>query len=125
MKRSLLSAIALGAELVAAPLCASAEINAPPALLSGSVCGHLDVNPLRVIALQYETIPGNIIVARSATEVVSTSVEPNGHFCFAHLQPDLHTISAFGDNSPGQFNAVVTPVPGQTRYIEVPGVVGW
>ncbi len=114
----------LGAALVAAPLCASAESNAPT-LLSGSVCGHLDVNPLRVIALQYETIPGNIIVARSATEVVSTPVEPNGHFCFAHLQPDLHTISAFGDNSPGQYNAVVTPVPGQTRYIEVTRTGGW
>jgi hypothetical protein len=118
MKRSLLSAIALGAALVAVPLCASAESNAT-VLLSGSVCGHLDVNPLRVLALQYQTIPGNIIVARSATEVVSTSVEPNGNFCFPHLQPNLHTISAFGDDSPGQYNATVTPIPGQTRYVEV------
>ncbi len=117
--------MALGAALIATPLCASAETNAPIPFGTGQVCGHLDVDPLLVVALQHESIPSNIIVARSATEVVSTSVQPSGNFCFARLTPDLHTISAFGDDSPGQYNALITPVVGQTRFVEVTRGNGW
>ena len=108
------------------PLCASAESNsAVDQVATGAVCGHINVAPVRVVDLQYQAIPANIIVARSATEVVSTTVQPDGNFCFEHLAPDLHTISAFGDNSPGQYNALVTPVVGKTRYVEVTRGSGW
>lgn len=80
---------------------------------------------MRIVALGYQAIPANIIVARSATEVVSTTVQPDGNFCFVHLQPDLHTISAFGDDSPGQYNALITPVVGKTRFVEVTRGSGW
>ncbi len=112
--------MALSAALVAVPLCASAETNTTiDTIGTGAICGHIDVDPMRVVALSYENLPANIVVARSMTEVVSTTVQPNGNFCFAHLQPDLHTITAFGDNSPGEYNALITPIVGQTRFIEV------
>jgi hypothetical protein len=120
MKRSILSAMALGVALMAVPLCALAESNTAVVQVgTGAVCGHISVDPMRVVALSYEGLPANIIVARSMTEVVSTTVQPDGNFCFAHLQPDLHTISAFGDDSPGEYNALITPIVGQTRFIEV------
>jgi len=127
MKPSLLSAIALGAALIATPLCASAESNFSPDLTqTGAICGRIDVNPLRVLGLMYAPgTPSNIIVARSATEVVTTTVQPDGSFCFAHLQPDLHEISAFGAEQPGEYDAHITPVPGKTQYIVVTRGLGW
>ncbi|HTX02812.1 MAG TPA: hypothetical protein VMD07_03960 [Candidatus Acidoferrales bacterium] len=127
MKRSFLSAIVLGAALVATPLCAAAESNFTPDLSqTGAICGRIDVDPLKVIALAYAPgSPENIIVARSATEVVSTTVQPDGSFCFAHLQPDLHEISAFGANQPGEYDAHITPIPGKTQWIQVERRGGW
>ena len=127
MKPSLLSAIALGSALIATPLCASAETNFTPDLTqTGAICGRIDVNPLRVLKLMYAPgIPSNIIVARSATEVVTTTVQPDGSFCFDHLQPDLHEISAFGAEQPGEYDAHITPVPGKTQYIVVTKDRGW
>jgi hypothetical protein len=121
MKRLLLSAMALGAALIATPLCASAESTISPELAQpGAICGRIDVDPLKVVALAYAPgSPENIIVARSATEVVTTSVQPDGSFCFLHLQPDLHEISAFGDEQPGEYDAHITPISGTTQYIVV------
>lgn len=121
MKRSLLSAIALGTALVAAPICASAVTNTAPnqLVIPGEVCGRVDAPAKQIIALELNSVtPENIIIARSATEVVSTSVAPDGNFCFAHLQADLHTLTAFGD-SPAEYQAQVTPIPGQSQFIEV------
>ena len=76
MKRSILSAMALGAVLVAVPLCASAETNTTvDAFGTGAICGHIDVDPMRVVALSYENLPAN--------------------------------------------SALITPIVGQTRFIEV------
>jgi len=125
MKRSILSAIVLGSALAALPLCASAESNVTAdQLATGAVCGHISVDPMKVVELQYQAIPSNIVVARSATEVVSTSVQPNGNFCFANLQADLHQISAFGDE-PAEYNALVVPVAGKTTFIEVTRGNSW
>ncbi|HTC31645.1 MAG TPA: hypothetical protein VK702_13050 [Candidatus Acidoferrum sp.] len=121
MKALFLSTLALGAALLATPLCASAESNFTPDLSqTGAICGRIDVDPMKVVDLAYAPgSPENVIVARSATEVVTTSVQLDGSFCFAHLQPDLHEISAFGDNQPGEYNAHITPVPGKTQWIQV------
>jgi hypothetical protein len=121
MKPLFLSAFALGAALVATPLCAFAESNFSPDLSqTGAICGRIDVDPLKVVTMAYAPGgPENIIVARSATEVVTTTVQPDGSFCFAHLQPDLHEISAFGDEQPGQYDAHITPISGTTQYIVV------
>jgi hypothetical protein len=121
MKPLFLSAFALGAALVATPLCAFAESNFSPDLSqTGAICGRIDVDPLKVVTMAYAPGgPENIIVARSATEVVTTTVQPDGSFCFAHLQPDLHEISAFGDEQPGEYDAHITPISGTTQYIVV------
>jgi hypothetical protein len=121
MKALFLSALALGAALAATPLVASAESNFTPDLSqTGAICGRIDVDPTKIVDMIYAPgSPENIIVARSATEVVTTTVQPDGSFCFAHLQPDLHQISAFGDNQPGQYNAHITPVPGKMQWIQV------
>ncbi len=113
--------MALGAALVATPFCASAESTISPELAQpGAICGRIDVDPLTVVALAYAPgSPENIIVARSATEVVTANVQPDGSFCFLHLQPDLHEISAFGDEQPGQYDAHITPISGTTQYIVV------
>jgi hypothetical protein len=87
---------------------------------TGAVCGHVDA-PWPLIAhyqLDNRLAPDNIIVARSATEVVQTDVHTDGSFCFKHLNTDLHTITAFGDD-PAPYRAQVTPVAGQTRYVDV------
>jgi|GEM_PF-6100201 len=114
MKRSISLGIALGAALAAVPLCAYAVTNTTG---TGEVCGRVDAPSSRIIALELAPLPGNIIVARSATEVVTASVQPNGNFCFPALHADLHTLSAFGDDA--SYQASVTPIPGQKRYIEV------
>jgi hypothetical protein len=87
---------------------------------TGAVCGHVDAPPPVVAHLQLENqlVPENIIVARSASEVVQTTVHTDGSFCFDHLNTDIHTITAFGDE-PAPYNAKVTPIAGQTRYVEV------
>lgn len=127
MKRLFLPAIALGAALVALPVCAFAESNISSDLLqTGSICGRIDVDPLTVVKLAYAPGgPENLIVARSATEVVTTKVQPDGSFCFAHLQPDLHEISAFGDNQPGEFDTHITPISGKMQWIQVERRGGW
>jgi hypothetical protein len=114
MKRSLSLGIALGAALIAVPLGANAETNNVGA---GEVCGRVDAPADKILALELAPFPGNIIVARSATEVVTASVAPNGNFCFPSLHADLHTLSAFGDSS--SYEASVMPIAGQKRYIEV------
>ncbi|MGD0967041.1 MAG: hypothetical protein ABR949_02040 [Candidatus Aquilonibacter sp.] len=127
MKPLFLSAFALGAALVATPLCAFAESNFSPDLSqTGAICGRIDVDPLKVVTMAYAPGgPENIIVARSATEVVTTTVQPDGSFCFAHLQPDLHEISAFGDEQPGEYDTHITPVSGKMQWIQVERRAGW
>ena len=156
MKRLLLSAMALGAALIATPLCASAESTISPELAQpGAICGRIDVDPLKAdipmwgfstdLRLQadcatalrqvlaavrkraddaFRAAGAKVVLitpqsARSATEVVTTSVQPDGSFCFLHLQPDLHEISAFGDEQPGEYDAHITPISGTTQYIVV------
>lgn len=84
----------------------------------GKVCGWVDAPPATIVALELAPIAGNFVVARSATEDVSTTVQSDGHFCFAHLHADLHTLSAFGE-SPAPYGALVTPVVGASRYVEL------
>jgi hypothetical protein len=120
MTRSISLGLALSAALIALPVCANAESNA---LGTGQVCGRVDAPADKIIALELAPLPGNIIVARSATEVVTTSVAPNGNFCFPSLHTDLHTLSAFGDSA--SYQASVLPIAGQERFIEVTRSSGW
>lgn len=119
MKRSLLTTLALGAALVAAPLCASAETNvAPFAGPTGSICGYLNAAPTTIASLQILPVPENIIVANSGSATATTTVQTDGSFCFEHLPPQVYTITAFGD-APAQYQATVQVVAGKTRYVEV------
>lgn len=119
MKRSLLTSIALGAAIVAAPLTALAVTDvAPYAGPTGNVCGYLNVSPTQIAALQVLPVPENIIVANSAAGTATTTVNTDGTFCFEHLPPQIYTISAFGD-APAPYSATVEVVAGKTRYIEV------
>lgn len=119
MKRSLLTAIALGAAIAAAPLTALAVTDvAPTTGPTGNVCGYLNVSPTQIAALQVLPVPENIIVANSAAGTASTTVNTDGSFCFEHLPPQIYTISAFGD-APAPYSATVQVVAGKTRFIEV------
>ena len=119
MKRSLLLGIALGSALAVAPLCALAVTDvAPYAGPTGNICGYLNAPPTQIAALQILPVPENIIVANSAAGTATTTVATDGSFCFEHLPPQIYNISAFGD-SPAQYHATVTVLPGKTRYIEV------
>ncbi len=118
MKRPLSLGIALAATLVALPL----HANAVTSLGIGKVCGRVNAPAENILALELSPSHGNIIVARSATEVVTALVQPNGNFCFPELHADLHTLSAFGDSA--SYQATVTPIPGKTRFIEVNGSNG-
>lgn len=90
--------------------------NVPPG--TGAVCGHVDAPSTKIAALELDPNPGNIVVARSGSEAVSTNVGLDGNFCFKQLRPELHTITAFGD-SPAEYQASVLVVAGKTRYVEV------
>jgi hypothetical protein len=119
MKRSLLSAIALGAALAAAPVSALAVTDvAPFAGPTGNVCGYLNAPPADIAALQILPVPENIIVANSAAGTATTTVNTDGSFCFERLPPQIYTITAFGD-APAQYRASVQVVAGKTRYVEV------
>ncbi|HEY5341618.1 MAG TPA: hypothetical protein VIK27_11370 [Candidatus Aquilonibacter sp.] len=115
MKRSFLLAAMMLAGAFGAT-CSSAA--AATTLGVGQVCGWVDAPSTTIIALELAPIAGNIVVARSATEDASTTVQADGHFCFAHLHADLHTLSAFGE-SPAAYGALVTPVAGASRYVEL------
>jgi hypothetical protein len=119
MKRSLLSAIALGAALVAVPVAALAVTDvAPYAGPTGNVCGYLNAPSSQIAALQILPVPENIIVANSAAGTATTTVNTDGSFCFEHLPPQIYTITAFGD-APAQYQASVQVVAGKTRFVEV------
>lgn len=119
MKRSLLTTFALGAALVAAPICALAVTDvAPTSGPTGSVCGYLYAPSTDIAKLQVLPVPENIIVANSGSATATTTVQTDGSFCFEHLPPQIYTITAFGD-SPAQYQATVQVVAGKTRYIEV------
>jgi hypothetical protein len=90
---------------------------------TGAVCGHVDASSADIAARQHELTPTNIVVARSTNEAVSAPVNLDGSFCFAHLLPDLHTITAFGD-TPAEYQTNVMVVAGKTTYVEVHDTAG-
>jgi hypothetical protein len=89
-----------------------------------TVCGRVNapadvirevVHPNILLALP----PANIIVARSSSEEVEGSVGLDGTYCFHNLHTDVHTITAFGDESFGDYTARVVPVAGSTIYADL------
>ena len=112
MKLKQLIAAAFGAALVAMPILAGAAEE------GGTICGRVDVpSP---VAFQLLDVPNqnNIVVARSQSEEVQTTVSIDGSYCFKDLHTDLHTIVAFEDAL--QTNrASVTPVAGQTLIVDL------
>lgn len=86
-----------------------------------TVCGRVDAPQQQLLALTFA--PGEnraIILARSTSETVQTTVAPDGSYCFYNLHDDLHTLVAFGDDAVGGgHQASVVPVKGRTTRIDL------
>lgn len=104
--------MALGAALFATPLYVGA------AQEDGTVCGRVDASPSYILQLEESPSRGNVIVARSRSEVVQTHVNVDGSFCFKHLHPDLHTLVAFESAFPAYHRSVM-PQPGRTLTVVI------
>ena len=107
-------ALVLGAALVAAPVYAGA------AQEGGTVCGRVDAPSSYILQLEQASTPGNVVYARSQSEVVQAKVKLDGTFCFNNLNTDVHTLSAFSDAFSGPVVSV-TPKSGQTLQVEIVG----
>lgn len=105
-----MAAIALGAALFAAPLYAGAAGE------GGTVCGRVDASPSYIFQLAQSPAHDNVIVARSGSEVVQTTVNVDGSFCFKDLHTDLHTLIAFESAFPS-YHRSVTPEAGRTLTV--------
>jgi hypothetical protein len=104
--------LALLAASFAAPITAGAAQEA-------KVCGHVDASPTYIFELsQVRPIAGNFILALSGSEIVQTTVNFDGSFCFDNLRPELYRLEAFSDgDSPYQTN--VMPIEGQTVNVYI------
>jgi len=115
MKYTAIVVAALGAALLSTPT------NVGAAQEGGTVCGHVNAPASVIFQLeQAQPAPENTIVARSQSEVVTTSVNLDGTFCFSGLHGDLHTLTAFEDAFP-QYQANVVPVDGKTVTVTIQG----
>lgn len=111
MKQITMLAIALGVA-IAAPLHAAAA-------QGGTVCGHVDASPARIAALLSDPMEraAAVVVAKSATSEVQTTIDLSGNYCFSNLQSNLYTLTAIGGDS--TFSGSVTPVAGQTIALDL------
>ncbi len=116
MKLQSLVALTLGAAFIAAPICAGA------AQEDGAVCGRVSAPSSLILQLSRMATPGNVIIARSNSEEVQTTVHVDGTYCFKKLHDDLHTLTAFGDSS--AFQRSVTPQAGRTLIVDLTGSTG-
>lgn len=117
MKRSLIFGLAIAFATALLPHVAHAAANTNGV---ANVCGRVNAPAATIQKLAFN--PGEnlgIIVARSASETVQTTVQPDGSYCFHGLHGDLHTISAFGDESLVGYQASVVPVAGATTTIDL------
>ena len=115
MKRLLAPMLLLIATAAFVPVASSAATQQDA---SARVCGRVVASTQLLVALTLA--PGEnlgIVIARSQSEEVQTTVSPDGSYCFANLHPDLHTITAFGDPAVAQYIASVTPVSGATKVV--------
>lgn len=110
MKLNGLHAIAI-AIAIATPIAASA------APTGGTVCGRVNADPSVLVSFLADPLQFGTVIARSATETVTTKIGNGGTYCFKNLHPDLHTIVAFGEAA--QYSAVVTPLDGQTLRLDL------
>lgn len=116
MKLRDIVAVALGAAFVAAPIYAGA------AQEGGTICGRVNAPSNYIFQLSQMTTPGNVIIARSSSEEVQTTVNVDGSYCFKSLHPDLHTLTAFADSD--NFQRSITPQPGRTVIVDLTGAAG-
>lgn len=117
MKRSIIVTLALVLAIGFAPHLARAASNADT---GATVCGRVDAPQQQLLALALA--PGEnraLVVARSTSETVQTTVSPDGSYCFHNLHADLHTIVAFGDEGVGGHSASVVPIQGETTRIDL------
>lgn len=122
MKRSLLLALTLLAPTFVTPLATQA---AEQTQGSADVCGRVLAPTRLTTALALN--PGEnigIVIARSSSEEVQTTVASDGSYCFHGLHLDLHTLSAFGDDSLGGYTASVVPVAGTLQRIDLKASAG-
>lgn len=118
MKRYNLVAMMLGAIFIAAPQCAvAAEMGASTAA-TGAVCGRVDAPASYILKLALSPTHDNVIIARSQSEEVQTTVNVDGSFCFKALAPDLHTLVAFNDGLP-DYARTIMPRTGRTLYVQL------
>jgi hypothetical protein len=121
MKRTFLIAIVVAMTGISVPYRAHA---AQTTVSGATVCGRVSA-PAEVIQdvihpnILLAFPAANIIVARSSSEEVEGKVGLDGTYCFHNLHTDMHTISAFGDESLGDYTARVLPVAGSTIYADL------
>ena len=114
MQKRYAAAIAL-AVAIAAPFHAQA---AQIASNTGTVCGRIEAPAMTILRLEQMPVPGNIVVARSASDEVRTTVNIDGSYCFSGLHDRLYTITAFDEGLP-QYTASVTPQNGKTVVLDL------
>ena len=82
----------------------------------GSICGHVLAPPAVTQAYATALSHPGIVIARSGTTQVQTTIGYDGSYCFKDLPTDLFRLSAFGD---GNYTALVTPIAGKTVHVDL------
>jgi hypothetical protein len=117
MKRSLIVSLALVFATAVVPNVAHAATTANG---GATVCGRVNAPQQKVLALAFS--PGEnlgIVIARSPSETVETTVAPDGSYCFYNLHVDLHTFTAFGDDVLDSYQAQIVPSAGTTTTVDL------
>lgn len=107
-----MATISLGAALVALTAHAGA------AQEGGTICGRVNAPSNYILSLEQSPERGNIIVAQSANDMVTTHVNVDGTFCFSGLSPQLYTVTAFPDAF-STYSKNVTAVAGKTVSVQL------
>ncbi len=82
----------------------------------GSICGHVLAPPAVTQAYATALSQPGIVIARSGTTQVQTTIGYDGSYCFKDLPTHLFRLSAFGD---GNYTALVTPIAGKTVHVDL------
>ncbi|MHB8147468.1 MAG: hypothetical protein ACYDGM_09470 [Vulcanimicrobiaceae bacterium] len=82
----------------------------------GNICGHVLAPPSVTQAYATALSQPGIVIARSGSTQVQTTIGYDGSYCFKDLPTDLFRLSAFGD---GGYTAAVTPIAGKTVHVDL------
>ena len=82
----------------------------------GSICGRVLAPPTVTQAYATALSQPGIVIARSGTTQMQTTIGYDGSYCFRDLPTSLFRLSAFGD---GNYTATVTPIAGKTLHVDL------